>query len=90
MTSTTTVDCNDKTLTPTTEHTRLEKALMIAKGAMQKRNNNKNKTNPTPVFVDILPRQYITVSRYRETKKGERTSTCDDEICKFERKQRQW
>jgi hypothetical protein len=56
MTSTTTVDCRGKTLATTTEHTLPEKAPMIAKGAMQQRNNNKNETNPTPVFEELLSR----------------------------------
>jgi hypothetical protein len=29
---------------------------MIAKVTMQQRNNNKNKTNPTPVFEEVLSR----------------------------------
>jgi hypothetical protein len=56
MTNTTTVDCVEKILAPTTEHTRTGKAPMIVKGAMQQRNNNKNKTNPTSVFEEVLSR----------------------------------
>jgi hypothetical protein len=55
--STTTVDCSGKNALAPQWKMPDRKSPVIAKETMQQRNNNKNKTNPTPpVFEDVLPR----------------------------------